>query len=104
MAEYINKAELIEKIKANEYMLTDVCNSRSKGMFTIGIQQACDELPTIEIIHCRECLYEDHGMCSHIDHEWERHEEDYYCADGARKPAMKPALKHADREILQSAT
>lgn len=42
-----------------------------------------DELPTIDIVTCKECVYEDCGMCSHVDHEWENHEADYFCADGA---------------------
>ena len=97
MAECINKAEVLKEIERF---------STEEGSDAVCTLLYCNaiSMPTIDIVHCRECLYEDYGMCSHSDHEWERHEEDYYCADGARKPARKSALKHADRETLQSAT
>ena len=44
----IDADTLMETIRENEYPLTSHLNSRDNGMFTIGIQQAVDEQPTIE--------------------------------------------------------
>ena len=44
----IDADALMETIRGNEYPLTSHLNSRDNGMFTIGIQQAVDEQPTIE--------------------------------------------------------
>ena len=43
----IDADALMELIKAHDYPLRAHFNSTDNGMFTIGIQQAVDELPTI---------------------------------------------------------
>lgn len=42
------------------------------------------KLEEIDVVRCKECVYDNYGMCSHIYHEWEKHEADYFCADGER--------------------
>lgn len=44
----IDADTLMETIRENEYPLTSHLNSRDNGMFTIGIQQAVDEQPTLD--------------------------------------------------------
>lgn len=43
----IDADALMETIRAHEYPLKSHFNSTDRGMFTIGIQQAVDEQPTI---------------------------------------------------------
>lgn len=44
----IDADALMEVIRSNDYILSDRYNSRDFGMFTVGIQQAVDQAPTIE--------------------------------------------------------
>lgn len=44
----IDANALMEIIRAHDYPLTAHYNSTDNGMFTLGIQQAVDECPTIE--------------------------------------------------------
>ena len=44
----IDADALMETIQDNEYELLTKHNSKGNGMFTLGIQQAVDEAPTIE--------------------------------------------------------
>ena len=43
----IDADALMAEIRAHDYLLTAMCNSRENGMFTVGIQQAVDEADTI---------------------------------------------------------
>lgn len=43
----IEADKLMANIRAHDYLLTAMCNSRENGMFTCGIQQAVDEADTI---------------------------------------------------------
>ena len=43
----IDADELLKTIEANDYMLRSELNTFDRGMFTIGIQQAINEAPTI---------------------------------------------------------
>lgn len=43
----IDADKLLKTIEANDYMLCSALNTFDRGMFTIGIQQAIDEAPTI---------------------------------------------------------
>lgn len=43
----IDADELLKTIEANDYMLRSALNTFDRGMFTIGIQQAINEAPTI---------------------------------------------------------
>lgn len=44
----INADKLMETIKNHHYLLIDKLNSTDYGMFTVGIQQAVDEQPTVD--------------------------------------------------------
>ncbi|MES1923499.1 hypothetical protein MHBO_005075 [Bonamia ostreae] len=44
----IDANDFMAVIKKHDYLLVDDINSKDVGMFTIGIQQAVDEAPTIE--------------------------------------------------------
>ena len=45
----IDADKLIKTIEGNDYMLCDEIGSADRGMFTIGIMQAIDEQPHVEL-------------------------------------------------------
>ena len=54
----IDADALMDVIRQHEYRLATKQGSIDYGMFTLGIQQAVDEQPTIDaapVIRCREC-------------------------------------------------
>ena len=66
----IDANALMDVIRQHEYRLATKQGSIDYGMFTLGIQQAVDEQPTVdavEVVRCRECKHcdpENH----HCDH------------------------------------
>ena len=88
----IDADALMETIRAHDYPLRSHFNSTDNGMFTIGIQQAVDEQPTVdavEVVRCKDCKWyvpytmenKTYKMCrkAHLG------SDDFYCADGERK-------------------
>ena len=60
MARLIDADELMDVIRQHEYRLATRQGSIDYGMFTLGIQQAVDEQPTVdavEIVRCRDCKH-----------------------------------------------
>ena len=58
----IDANTLMDVIRKHEYLLATKYGSIDYGMFTLGIQQAVDEQPTIdavEVVRCRDCKYGD---------------------------------------------
>ena len=56
----IDANALMDVIRKHEYLLATKYGSIDYGMFTLGIQQAVDEQPTIdavEVIRCKHCKY-----------------------------------------------
>ena len=56
----IDADALMNVIRQHEYRLATKQGSIDYGMFTLGIQQAVDEQPTIdavEVVRCRECAH-----------------------------------------------
>ena len=56
----IDADALMDVIRQHEYRLATKQGSIDYGMFTLGIQQAVDEQPTIDavpVVRCRECVY-----------------------------------------------
>lgn len=49
MAEYIDKEAIRKIIHEHHYLLSDSYNSRDWGMFTIGIDQAIDDVPAADV-------------------------------------------------------
>lgn len=44
-----------------------------------------DNLPAadvVPVVRCKDCMHYDCSLCAHVEHEYERHEPDYFCADG----------------------
>ena len=60
----IDADTMMKTIKIHHYLLSEKRNSTDYGMFTVGIQQAVDEQPTIDPVHtagacyCWECKHE----------------------------------------------
>jgi len=92
----IDADELMETIKAHDYPLKDHLNSTDNGMFTIGIQQAVDEQPTVDAVPVVRC-----GKCKHREekHFWCEKVQDFisnpewFCADGERKKETNDVLQ-----------
>ena len=62
----IDADALMDVIRQHEYRLATKQGSIDYGMFTLGIQQAVDEQPTIDdvpVVRCKDCK------------RWERHTE-----------------------------
>ena len=56
----IDADALMDVIRQHEYRLATKQGSIDYGMFTLGIQQAVDEQPTIDavpVVRCRECKH-----------------------------------------------
>lgn len=80
----IDADALMDVIRQHEYRLATKQGSIDYGMFTLGIQQAVDEQPTIdavEVVRCRDCKhrYSD-SWCEYVDDD-----DNFYCARGERK-------------------
>ena len=58
MARLIDADALMDVIRQHEYRLATKQGSIDYGMFTLGIQQAVDEQPTIDdvpVVRCKDC-------------------------------------------------
>ena len=61
MPRYIDADALMKVIREHDYPLRSHFNSTDNGMFTIGVQQAVDDAPTIdavEVVFCKDCIYQ----------------------------------------------
>ena len=88
----IDADALMDVIRQHEYRLATKQGSIDYGMFTLGIQQAVDEQPTIDavpVVRCRECKHCDPENY-HCDHPMStaaplRRKPDDFCSYGERK-------------------
>ena len=100
----IDADALMDVIREHEYRLATKQGSIDYGMFTLGIQQAVDEQPTIDavpVVRCRECkhhrdkneqeqqyLVEDILICTSPDATedcWNAVWPDHFCSYGERR-------------------
>ena len=100
----IDADALMDVIREHEYRLATKQGSIDYGMFTLGIQQAVDEQPTIDavpVVRCLECkhhrdkneherqyLVEDILICTSPDATedcWNAVWPDHFCSYGDRK-------------------
>ena len=49
----IDADALMETIKAHDYILATVTGAKDDGMFTLGIKEACDMQPTLDVAPVR---------------------------------------------------
>ena len=89
----IDADALMDVIRQHEYRLATKQGSIDYGMFTIGIQQAVDEQPTIDavpVVRCRECkhlMFSDcYGECGKGHMGVVR--PDDFCSYGERKDGV----------------
>ena len=88
----IDADALMDVIRQHEYRLATKQGSIDYGMFTLGIQQAVDEQPTVDavpVIRCRECKHCDPENY-HCDHPMSTNaplsrKPDDFCSYGERK-------------------
>ena len=85
----IDADALMDVIKQHEYRLATKQGAIDYGMFTLGIQQAVDEQPTVdavEVVRCKDCIHSYGDLCrtycSYLDCVVYPH---FYCAGGKRK-------------------
>ena len=60
MARLIDADALMDVIREHEYRLATKQGSIDYGMFTLGIQQAVDEQPTVDavpVVRCKDCKH-----------------------------------------------
>ena len=99
----IDADALMDVIRQHEYRLATKNGSIDYGMFTLGIQQAVDEQPTVdavEVVRCRNCRkWKNRGKdeildteigrcdCSHWKNDYYNieTEADDFCSYGERK-------------------
>ena len=58
MSRYIDADKLYELIRTNDYRLATINGSIDYGMFTIGIKQAIDEIPTADVAEVKHGEWE----------------------------------------------
>ena len=87
----IDADALMDVIRQHEYRLATKQGSIDYGMFTLGIQQAVDEQPTIDavpVVRCRECDHknDENGRpyCLQLEMYLSK-ELDFFCKYGERK-------------------
>ena len=83
MTRLIDADALMNVIRQHEYRLATKQGSIDYGMFTLGIQQAVDEQPTVdavEVLRCKDCKYFKTPLCQIEDNH-----DNWFCADGERK-------------------
>ena len=92
----IDADALMDVIKQHEYRLATKQGAIDYGMFTLGIQQAVDEQPTIdavEVVRCRDCKFshaDEHGRtCEGYWFELSEYavsvKDDAFCSYGERR-------------------
>ena len=84
----IDADALMETIQDNEYELLTKHNSKGNGMFTLGIQQAVYEAPTIEPVVRGEWLINSDGYypyCSECKEEPKSGIMTHYCPNCGAK-------------------
>lgn len=60
MSRYIDADKLYELIRTNDYKLATKNGSIDYEMFTVGIKQAINKMPTadvVEVVHCKDCRH-----------------------------------------------
>ena len=73
----IDADTLMDVIRQHEYRLATKQGSIDYGMFTLGIQQAVDEQPTIDAVPVVRCLECKQGEIDDPDFP-----DEYYCHEG----------------------
>ena len=94
----IDADALMDVIRQHEYRLATKQGSIDYGMFTLGIQQAVDEQPTIDavpVVRCLECKKKNKKKCPMTIVNFGRDgkevlvqnhvPDDFYCAAGERE-------------------
>ena len=87
----IDADALMDVIKQHEYRLATKQGAIDYGMFTLGIQQAVDEQPTVDavpVVRCKDCkwLYDEmDDYCCRSHRGLVRICENSFCSYGERK-------------------
>lgn len=87
----IDADALMDVIRQHEYRLATKQGAIDYGMFTLGIQQAVDEQPTVDavpVVRCKDCkwLYDEmDNYCCRSHRGLARICENSFCSYGERK-------------------
>lgn len=73
-----------------EFALAGICNRESGIPLAVAewLANVVRNAPTVdavEVIRCKECVYNENGSCTHSEHyDDDQYRPDYFCADGER--------------------
>ena len=87
----IDADTLMDVIRQHEYRLATKQGSIDYGMFTLGIQQAVDEQPTIDavpVVRCKDCRHMEKSQYGRYCQIWGMYNgygDDGFCCYGERK-------------------
>ena len=87
----IDADALMDVIRQHEYRLATKQGSIDYGMFTLGIQQAVDEQPTIDavpVVRCKDCRHvekSEYGRYFQIWGMYNGYGDDGFCCYGEKK-------------------
>lgn len=84
MAEYIDRKALgIGKCNPDIFEDKGYANGWNSA---IKIIEEAPTVDVVEVVRCKECLYNANGICVHSEsYDDTNHRPDYFCADGMRK-------------------
>lgn len=88
MTRLIDADALMDVIRQHEYRLATKQGSIDYGMFTLGIQQAVDEQPTVdavEVVRCRDCAVPHNKYTGCLELNGLVTPPDFYCPFGERE-------------------
>lgn len=58
--------------------------------FVQGVIDRVPEADAVEIVRCKDCLYNENGICVHSEsYDDTNHRPDHFCADGLRKEVQE---------------
>ena len=84
MAEYIDRKALGIG-KCNPDIFEDKGYARGWNS-AIEIIEEAPTVDAVEVVRCKDCLYNENGICVHSEsYDDTNHRPDYFCADGLRK-------------------
>lgn len=93
MNDYTIKEMALKAIKScrDEQYYDDVSEAILSVLWNAAIEKAYQAVSNlsaadiVSVVRCKDCKHYDCNACAHIDHEYENHELDYFCADGERR-------------------
>lgn len=95
MPTYKDVDEIMKEIEAGKKNLhfksaenAEICASVFD--FVVGVIDRIPVADVVEVVRCKDCLYNANGTCVHSEsYDDTTHRPDYFCADGMRKEVQE---------------